>query len=402
MKSVKVGARYFGGVFLAIVGIPLAFQELMYGGHLLLKIRPLQASTRAYLEAFLDDQKLLADETFFDIKSGEVNAAPYLNYRLDWAPPTPSLVRHLSVNPPKILLPKKLASQIRAWGPDFPRYHAKLHYDEFDVSWLGELAQYDYWDIVELSSADEVFENKKAMSLYFTQTLAPDFEQLVLAAKARLMKGMHEGELLEAVTETHHFARLLYTTETLMGAMAAIAILRAERTMYDYLQTGIQTGIAGWEPPERGLLDRARRAILASNALMTVFTPSDVLHKVFFEPNVKIGLCSALAKGILRGLLTRPLLEPAFPLERDFKEAYRDFDDILEANQDRCRLKHLKAMWSNRRTRLVWLGLVGENSWDWLNLHASQHLPFIRKAWGIDLASVFLSNGLDSYERPLN
>lgn len=397
MKGWKTWGTYLAGACLALVGLPLLVQEVMYFGHYFLKIRPLQTSIREQLDTFLNDQGLLAEEPFFQVAEGGENAAPYLNFRLDWAPSTPSLVRQLSQNPPRIFLPEPIKEKLKLWGRHFPKFHPQIKYETVDLTWMSEVLGYDYWDLVEKSNAEEVFERKQAMSLYLTQTLAPQFEELVMLAKVRLMKGMWEGELEKAITETRHFAKLLYSTETLMGGLAAIGVLRAERSLADYLGKHIQTDTGGWSPMETKTLDRARRALLGFSAFPTVFTPPDSLRKVFLDPRASVGICPALAKGMLRGLLVRPLLEPKTFLERDFSESFAALDEVVEKTAERCRLGHVKKLWQEKRARLVWLGLVGDHSWDWINLHFSQHVPLLRRAWGIDLSSVFISNGLEAY-----
>src|SRR5688500_17609038 len=194
-KRARGLSTYLFWLVLAVVGIPLLVQEGAYAFHLLLRIRPLQVSTKAYLQTFLEDQAMLASEPFFQMRHATKNAAPFLNFRLDWAPPTPSLVRQLSANPPKITLPAATAQQIKGWGAQFPKYHPRLDYQILDFAWMNEILVYDYWDFIEPSTAEEVFETQSATALYLTQPHAKEFEQLVLVAKARLMRGLHDGDL---------------------------------------------------------------------------------------------------------------------------------------------------------------------------------------------------------------
>jgi len=380
-----------------VVGIPLALQEGVFFAHYFFKLRPFQAETRAKIAPFLDDLKVLSEHPVFLTKNGGSNAASFLNFRLDWAPSTPGLVRSLTTDPPRIGLPSEVAKRVRAWGPDFVRHHSELHYEDIDLSWMGEIRKFDYWNIFELSSPELVFESGLALELYLTQTLTPQFEELALIGKVRLMRGLNEGNLELAIEETRHWAELLYSTETLMGAMAAIAVLRAHNDVWEYLDDHVQTDVGEWTPIGRDQLDRARRAVLGYSAWMSVFTPPEVLAQAFQADNASTGLCAGLAKGMLRTLLTRPLLEPELVLERGFATQYEALDTVVASHQDRCRLSPLKDLWRDRRSRQVWLGLVGDNSWDWVNLHLSRRLPGIRKAWGIDLASLFLSNGLTAY-----
>ncbi len=145
--------------------------------------------------------------------------------------------------------------------------------------------------------------------------------------------------------------------------------MTTSRSIFNRARSGVVTAL------ERSQIDRARRSVLGFNAYLTVFTP-----RMCFNGCSSTGRCMSACvrlwrRGFLRGLLTRPLLEPQFIMERDFRAAYRNLDQVMESNVDRCRLKHLKEMWAAKRSRLVWLGLVGDNSWDWINLHVSRHIP---------------------------
>jgi len=394
LKKVLLRALITLGVLLAI---PVGLQESVRLAHFAFKIRPFQAEARARIAPFLDDLKLLAEQPVFPARSNGSNAAAFLNFRLEWAPSTPNLVRSLSTDPPRIGLPKELAERLKAWGKDFPRHHSEINYEEVELTWMNEIKKFDYWDIIELSQPEVVFENGFALDLYLTQTLTPQFEELALLGKVRLLRGLYEGNLELAMEETRHWADLLYSTETLLGGIAAIAVLRAQTDVWDHLHRHVQTHAGDYRPVPRENLDRARRAVLGHGAWFSVFTPAETLEQAYAVPTSSLGLCAGLAKGMLRGLLTRPLLEPHFLLERDFRSEYAALDEVVSAQQDRCRLSHLKELWRHRRSRLVWLGLVGDNSWDWINLHVSRRLPWVRKAWGVDLASLFQSNGLSVY-----
>jgi len=362
-----------------------------------LDIEPLRGGMARHLQEFLDDEKILADEPFFEPHHASANAKALLNERLDWvAPPSERQTRQITATTTAIHFPQSIRPRLKRWGPDFPRFHSFINYAQFDLGWMAELLQYDYWDLLEGSPIDP-FTRAQLLSLYLTQTNVPDFEDFVLFSKLRLMKGIYEGKLDIAVHETRHLAQILYSTETFMGAMTAIAILRAEGQVAEYLSSDVPIQVTDFRPVSRKTLDRARRAILGFNALFTVFTPRQVLESAFYNPKLHVGLCSGLAKGMLRSLLVRRLLEPKIDLERSFSTSFVALDKAVEANRDFCRISLLKKLWDQKDSRTPWMALYGEGSWDWLHIRWIQHVPFFRRAWGIDLASLYLSNGLTSY-----
>jgi hypothetical protein len=178
-----------------------------------------------------------------------------------------------------------------------------------------------------------------------------------------------------------------------------VAILQAETNVGLHLSRSFHVKESDWEPIDEPTLLQAKRAIQAINGLFGLFTPPDVLAEVFNDRGLSVGLCAAFSEGILRALLTRPLLEPQLPLERSYVAQYEVLDSILRTNADRCRLKQLKLVWDRRNSDSPWEGLFQRESWRWVKWDLFQFVPYFRKGLGITMAAVFLPNPFPGYEK---
>ena len=89
----------------------------------------------------------------------------------------------------------------------------------------------------------------------------PSFPHLVGWAKLRMLKGLRDGNPAAAGAELRELARLLLSTETVLGAVVSGPVLRAERRAYEHaLAAGMAVG--EWAPLAAADTDALTRATL--------------------------------------------------------------------------------------------------------------------------------------------
>jgi hypothetical protein len=386
--------------------IPLGLQEFLTWSAWVGNLHKWDTAREEYLPLFLEDQDDLSDIPFFDRGKETTNAAALLNSRVPWIsledgtpqPLSPERRGVASFDRP-LYLPDKLRALIKKWGKEFPQHHSELRYGRLEFTWMHDLLAYDYWDISEASPIEEMFGKGTPVGVYLTQRPMPDYFLLLDLAKVRLMKGLFEGYLETAIQETHHLARLAYTTEDLAGVLTAVGILQAEADVETHLSRHFHVEDSDIEPFDEDTLKEARRAIQAYSGLFSITTPEEILETIFGDPKIHVGYCAALSEGMLRALLTRPLLEPRLPFERDYRSQYAALDDILKANANRCRLKQLKSLWERRDAEPPWAGLFRVDGWNWVKWDLYRFVPYFRKGLGLMMTAVFLPRPFPGYEK---
>ena len=113
-----------------------------------------------------------------------------------------------------------------------------------DLSILKQLMAYDHWEAGRLPSDDATQDNVRgAYDAYlrdvphkaYLSTLQPAPNPLALVdlAKFRLLQGLRTGDVLPALQEVRHLARLIHSDETVIHTVMAIAILRFERRAFE-------------------------------------------------------------------------------------------------------------------------------------------------------------------------
>jgi hypothetical protein len=257
-----------------------------------------------------------------------------------------------------------------------------------DLSWMGKLADYDYWDLTSappIRAQLEAMVSGKILPLtYFASAPLPNIGTLVPLAKLRLLKGLKEGKPLIALREVRHLARLSYSAEDLVGAMVAVSILSAERTAY---VRAVHKGLikqAAWRPmPDRGR-DIFKAVILGAVPFFSPLVPDEVLSKAFPLGQPMPGACAVIREGTMRMAAIHPHFASRFPLERDFSKKLAYLRKALDPANG-CRSPDVRAYWERpgafRTPRADWW--ERPDKWSSFELAPISHgVPFLGKAAG--------------------
>lgn len=334
---------------------------------------------KRHLEAFVDDQEFLTVQGFFAFKkTGVADASAFLNSKLAWVPmPNGQTAGREMISP-------DLRERILRYKNDWIRHYPRTSFKGVDLSFFSGLEAFDHWDLEANSPIADLIKSNEFV--HPGRLPNPDTLDMITLTKLRLMKGALEKEPLVALREVRKFAQLLMTTESIHQQLNAIAVLNIERRAYRFYVEREMMGTEAWQPIEQNITRRANRALWATRGYLHLWTPKNVLHAVFLsERFVPIGLCSAVNEALPAEYSLKSLLASKLPLERDYRDRYRDLQKIYERALESCRLKYV--------TRLM----ETENFSAKLPLPTLlTTLPYSRKLYGWKLSSISFT-GFDGY-----
>ena len=321
-------------VLLAIVAIYVAFH--VSSNRVLVPARARIAESYAkHSPAFLADATAIERASPFPVAMGTHGAGPFLNPRMAWdGPPAAVEAYRAKVGQQESIgVPSAVFEALGRWGPQWVEHASDDSIAKIDTGLLKELLQYDHWDIESGSPSEEM----RPFSV--VSRPVPRFGTLVSLAKVRLLQAMRGGSMKDAAAEVRHVARLVHSTETIVGALVATLLLGIERAAFDkHVAAGGATD--GLAPVTTELPARMQRFVYAYGAYAAPYAPSDVSSKLLGSGAPSFGKCAALSDGAEIALIVRQ------NLDREMADRYREIGGYLAANQGTCRLKTLRKLWA--------------------------------------------------------
>jgi hypothetical protein len=217
----------------------------------------------------------------------------------------------------------------RAFGPDPWARH--------DDGILAQLRAYDHWR-PESSGAYRAYLDRPIPPLgaaqipEFEDARIPDLAGMQYLAKARLARGLQQGELRPALEEVRHLARLLIHGEDAIRFMIGLSLLASER---EAAAQAVAEGLLApgdWDAVAKADTRRARKAILAGSALLA-WPDRPEARALFARPHV-VGRCAMLEGAGIAFSNSRPTTEPgAAPFEADFASLRVQYDELRAASE---------------------------------------------------------------------
>ena len=373
------------GLYLSVVAITL-FALGVGGLNFLyrLRVKPgldsqIEMQNR-YKNLYEEDLQYLvknASELSLGPSGGTNDAGPFLNPLVQW---TPSNGRKSIVDEPTRVA-------LMRTGGDWILQIAKGRHPKVDLSFMKDLAKYDYWDIERGSPIAELTE--KQVFVPPTRLPLPDTSDLMTAVKFRLIRGGLDRDFLPALRETRRLGTLLLSTENIQLVLAGLLVLDFERRAFRYYVDELKMDQKVWTPIDTNVTRRARRAVLATRAYLRLWTPSKTIEEFFLDKTIPPGFCAAVNEAVPFDYSLREILEPHFPFEMDTRAEYARLDRILGKAQTVCRLRYLTALTRDRRLSIRVPGPFLFND-----------LPYSRKIFGLRLSAADLG-GFEAYGKQI-
>jgi hypothetical protein len=266
---------------------------------------------RQYLPQVLKEQKELYESDLFPLKTtGKKDAAAIMNTRFRYegmkyseatkkADPVLCNETH-----DEFSIPSDVFSLMREKKADgMVRLAEKLDFAKVNLGWMNDLLEYDFWSL-PVSKVD--------------CGLVPQMKIEAFAwAKLRLLKGIKDQDILMAVKEVRHFARLMMTWNDGLGQVYGSKLYGVEASFYEAIPKDKRP--AGWKPVGKDISMKVRRfnRLYPQLLVYSESVPLDILDALYFNKYSSMGLCVAIA-GAYRNMPTE--LDLSIELKKRLKK----------------------------------------------------------------------------------
>jgi hypothetical protein len=364
------------------------------------KVAEAQAHMVSRMDAFHARVEADAREVGPDGPLGPVgrsaNAGTFLNPRVTWRgwPAAVSAYRAtVPADVTPITIPPDVVMRLRGKGWE-EAVEGTLAQD-VDVGWLQGLSRFDHWDLDAESPVSAMPWPDPV------RAPVPDYGLLLAAARVRVLQGLRNGTPSRAATELRHLARLLDSTETLVGTTMAVQVLRVESRAHALAASRGIPADPSWRPLDPKELDRLQRLAQAAMAYASLLAPPTHWSALDTLP---VGRCAALSEGLWFALVFEPLLGDRL------RDRYQALERSLEASQGRCRLTLLRRAWRLSRAEKAELfrrNICGagpdqeqtaQDPGGCPSAWVSTHVPWIKEKVGMVLAAVAMPDPFGPYQ----
>ncbi|AEI67749.1 hypothetical protein [Corallococcus macrosporus] len=252
-----------------------------------------QADATAHVETYCREHARLAEEPWFHEPRPHGDAGPLLNAWLgsDDARPLPA--------GSPLHVPAHLPQQNHGWE-DWVTEEVDL--SGLDFAWMRQLHGFDHWNPIHgtAASPDARFDLVAAS--------VQNVSLLQLWSKFRLRHALQTGAYAEAAQDVRQLAWLAYRTDTLIGGMVGIALLRLEARAH----ASLENPPAAWRPMSEAQLERFFAIVWASTAYSSVATPMEVSQRAH-ACGTAIGRCIGLTEAAFGARLLEPFAKRSYP-----------------------------------------------------------------------------------------
>lgn len=275
----------------------------------------------AFGPAFEADRERLRTSPLFLGIGQERDAGEFLNSLVGW------LGERATAPAPILALPEQFPAPLE--GLDFPAIEPET-IAGFNTAWMAELRPFDHWKI------DLAAPRSRPFDMIFSPQ--PDYVNLMRWAKVRAAQGYISGDVREASADLHQLARLAASTDSLIGTMVGVTILKTDRLMVEAQHAHLPAGDVSWWLPFSQEDDAAvRRAGWASLQYLNPYAPPREWG--LLDASTPFD-CVGLQEGLFALRQLRGDLEDSLP------SRYSDADSRIQQVAVRCRFTGVIATWS--------------------------------------------------------
>lgn len=353
-----------------ISGALLLLPALLIGGTRLATTRALAEDPAGRLtpeaeERLLADLERLHALGIFAGEGTERDAAPFLNPRIKWD----RLEQAVGATPASWATDdyESLSRTVTKYSKGVGWLDHPEVTSGYDVSFLADLAHYDHWD---WQASDPYLahykENPDESGII---SPLPNFIPFNRIARVRLAQGYTNGDLPAAMREVEQLAMLVGSTDTLIGAMVATAILKSEQQVYDRALT---EGRIAPDPRHRWTatdVETLKHATKASTAVFEGAASPEFAVRLAAHDELP-GVCAGLAEAINLTMLTRDVAESRWPGELDLSASAKAISGSLAVSP--CQIPHARAVWARPELSAMWRNGISE---------VMRHDDVLREPW---------------------
>lgn len=279
-----------------------------------------------YHPYFIADRAALAANPFFVGIGNKRDAGEFLNERNGWSSERWEPFELASLDGAEPLV---LPADVHAAFAGGRIFDAEVDLIAHDPSWLSKLHAYDHWALDEAMAARAKPDDEMWSPM-------PGFTDFTTWAKVRLLAGWRENDMVSASADVQQLARLLVSTETLIGTMVASGVLLNERRMHDDLVAAGFAVPAEWQPMTYDDYWRIRRVARSSFSYVNPGTPSQ--YQDILDGTAPLD-CLAIHEGVASAWATGALGRSTYP------SGYCALDRLVEETRGVCRFSVYRKKW---------------------------------------------------------
>ncbi|MCM2279147.1 MAG: permease prefix domain 1-containing protein [Oligoflexia bacterium] len=342
--------------------------------------RRYQESIAGIQDRFLRDQALLRAEPVFAFAGSQRDAGARLNLLLPWEGAV-GFSQSERDSAASLAIPEALRRKLQS--PDW--LEATADSSAFETAWLGELSGFDHWDLFRSGPLKTYLEQNPDAAFWILPV--PDYAVLRDWAKIRLLKGIHDGNVLPALREVRHLARLVYSNELLVSDMIAVSMLRDEAAAYRSAVSKRLLSASDWKPLSEEFLIRAKRALWGHKHFLNLWADPDLMKRLFDGRTATVGMCSAFSENLSGLIMHRAFLSTSLPWESDLSARFELLDSLIRQSRGHCRMsEHFLSLWREPERSRSWLKpanfLMSGLTWqEFLFVYLPRVPVFRRWAW---------------------
>jgi hypothetical protein len=336
--------------------------------------------TQSQLDRLIVDQRLISESGVFPSTPQVHDAGPLLNplIKLDGGSPA----EQTSIVWPwwggeAVRTATRGPRSARRAGPDqAPWLITPELMPEGDLSLMRDLLRMDHWEDAGPGGRYAEYLQTDGHPM-LAESPIPNLVDLMTLARLRLARGLASPEgadMLHALQETRHLARLVYSTENLVASMVAKAILSIEDRAY---RRAVERGLIApgdWEPASDELRQAIRRVGFGSVMVAAGWTiPDDALEQLEAEGQGLFSLCAAITELSI----THHSAFPAWgdwPGERGFTQLGQRASVLMQAHPE-CRVPVARSSLQSPDRMSMEQWLTGHSSDDSVDLVG---VPYLR------------------------
>lgn len=205
-----------------------------------------------------------------------------------------------------------------------------------DWTWVDEIPlQYDCWDI-DQESPRSLLQWQEP-----TEVAIPNWIGLQSWVKYRLIVALQnndEAGLLQGLSSTRLWAKIMFTTENILGEMIGVALLKIEREAYEESK---KRGMnVEWDAVSEEQEKSLRSALFAIPNYVALWTPQE---RQKIAKKIPFGICSAVNDGMTLSWFTLGYLAESKEQELTYIEEW----------SAQCRLQWMKQKWKERTKKPI-------------------------------------------------
>ena len=178
-----------------------------------------------------------------------------------------------------------------------------------DLSILAQLMAFDHWETGRLpsdhsqsqpaSGAYETYLSRVPHESYLSIFQpAPNLLALVDLAKFRLLHGLRTGDVMPALKEVRHLARLMHSDETVIHTVLALSVLRIERRAFEAAIDRSLLAPTDWSVPSEHDLNAMHRAAVSLAYVISGGAEASQWQRIAELDKPPFGLCAALHEAV--------------------------------------------------------------------------------------------------------